>query len=106
MPACLTKYPSYLQSLLKSRPYILPLGGIKDTAKFDQSHKYIILLAHYTRMQTTTTLAIFAIVAAMGLIGVVTFTVLTVPQEAEAGCERGPAVSIAVNASKGRCFNP
>jgi hypothetical protein len=53
-------------------------------------------------------LAIIAIVAALGLLGVVVVTVLvTIPlQEAEAGCERGQAAGVAVNASKGRCFHP
>jgi hypothetical protein len=52
-------------------------------------------------------LAVFAIVAALGALGVVVVTVatLTIPvQEAEAGCERGAAVSLAANASRGRCF--
>ena len=53
-----------------------------------------------------TTLAIIAIVAALGLIGVLTITVVvTIPQEAEAACERGKAGSHAFNQSKGRCFD-
>ena len=49
----------------------------------------------------TTTLAIFAIVAAMGLIGVVAIAIMSVPEDAEArGCNNG----VAFNASKGRCF--
>jgi Flp pilus assembly protein CpaB len=47
------------------------------------------------------TLAIFAIVAAMGLVGVVAVTITSIPENAEAaGCNNG----IAFNASKGRCF--
>lgn len=47
-----------------------------------------------------------AIFAALGLVGVLTITVVTTPvQEAEArGCENGQAGSVAFNASKGRCF--
>jgi hypothetical protein len=56
-------------------------------------------------------LAIIAVVAALGLLGVVVVTVaVTIPlqqQQAEAapGCEEGfPSSSPAFNASKGRCF--
>ena len=51
-------------------------------------------------------LALIALVAALALLGVVLVTVaVTIPlQEAEAGCERGAAVGVAFNASKGRCF--
>jgi len=56
---------------------------------------------------STTSIAIIAIVAALALLGVVVVTVVTIPlQQAEAGCERGAAVSQAFNASKGRCFRP
>jgi hypothetical protein len=48
-----------------------------------------------------TTIAIIAIVAALALLGVVVVTVVTISQEAEA---RGCPHSVAVNASKGRCF--
>ena len=53
-------------------------------------------------------LALIALVAALALLGVVLVTVaVTIPlQEAEAGCERGAAVGVAFNASKGRCFRP
>ena len=58
--------------------------------------------------QKTMSIAIIAIVAALALLGVViVLAVVTIPlQEAEAGFERGKAVSIAFNASKGRCFLP
>jgi hypothetical protein len=46
-------------------------------------------------------LALIAVVAALGLLGVVVLTVVTISQEAEA---RGCPHSVAVNASKGRCF--
>jgi len=50
----------------------------------------------------TTTLAIFAIVAAMGLIGVVAIAIMSVPEDAEArGCKSG----VPFNASQGRCFH-
>jgi hypothetical protein len=46
----------------------------------------------------------FAIVAGLGLFGVLIVTISTIPQQqAEAaGCK----TSIAFNASKGRCFHP
>jgi hypothetical protein len=55
-----------------------------------------------------TTFAVIAVVSALAMFGAVFVTVaITLPlQEAEAGCERGAAVSLAFNASKGRCFNP
>lgn len=52
---------------------------------------------------TDKTLAIIAIVAAVGLLGLVVAETISVQQQAEA---RGCKNSIAVNASKGRCFNP
>jgi hypothetical protein len=52
-----------------------------------------------------TTLAIIAIVAALGLIGVLTITVVTIPQEAEAGCERGAGVNQSFPKSNGKCFD-
>jgi hypothetical protein len=55
----------------------------------------------------TTSIAVIAIVAALGVLGVaVVVAVMTIPvQEAEAGCERGNAGSLAFNQSKGRCFD-
>jgi hypothetical protein len=60
------------------------------------------------KMQNNNQLAMIALVAALALLGVVVVTVaVTIPlQEAEAGCERGAAVSQAFNASHGRCFRP
>jgi Flp pilus assembly protein CpaB len=54
-------------------------------------------------MSTESTLIIFAIVAALGLIGVVAVNIILTSEEAEA---RGCRTSTAVNASQGRCFNP
>jgi hypothetical protein len=54
-----------------------------------------------------TTLAIIAVFAAMGFIGAVAIEVMSVPQEVTAaGCSNAPlpGLSIAFNASKGRCF--
>lgn len=46
-------------------------------------------------------LAIFAIVAALGLVAVIAVETITIAQEAEArGCNR----SVPFNASQGRCF--
>jgi hypothetical protein len=52
-------------------------------------------------------IAIIAIVAALGVLGVViVLAVMTIPvQEAEAGCERGPAVNRSFERSIGRCFD-
>jgi hypothetical protein len=54
-------------------------------------------------MNKQTTLVIFALIAALGLVTVVAVDVLLTMQEAEAkGCSgRTPAL----NASKGRCFH-
>jgi len=57
-------------------------------------------------VELTTTLAIFAVVAALGMLGVVGVNVLLTIQEVDAeprptkGCNR----SIAYNASEGRCY--
>ena len=58
-------------------------------------------------MMTTTSMAVIAIVAALALLGVVILlAVMTIPvQEAEAGCERGPAVNRSFERSNGRCFD-
>jgi hypothetical protein len=54
----------------------------------------------------TTTLAIFAIVAAMGLVGVVAIQIILISEEAEAQKPRGCNRSISANASQGRCVEP
>jgi hypothetical protein len=58
-------------------------------------------------MTTITSIAVIAIVAALALLGVVILlAVMTIPvQEAEAGCERGPAVNRSFERSNGRCFD-
>lgn len=51
-------------------------------------------------METNSTLVIFAIIAALGLVTVVAVDIMLTTQEAEAkGCRN----SVAANASKGRC---
>jgi hypothetical protein len=59
---------------------------------------------HHSKEEKTTSIAIIAIVAALASLGVVVVSVaVTIPlqQQAEAaGCR----TSLAVNASKGRCF--
>ncbi|MGE5684613.1 MAG: hypothetical protein ACM3ZS_05655 [Nitrososphaerota archaeon] len=52
---------------------------------------------------SNTTLALIAIVAAVGLLGVVAIDIVTPPQEAEA---KGCRTSLAANASQGRCVQP
>jgi hypothetical protein len=49
----------------------------------------------------TTTMTIFAMVVAFGLIGVVVIEIVSTSQEVTA---RGCKTSIAFNASQGRCF--
>jgi len=54
-------------------------------------------------MNTETIPTVFAIVAALELVTVITVEALSIAQEAEAiGCNSGQAF----NASKGRCFHP
>jgi hypothetical protein len=52
-------------------------------------------------METNSTLVIFALIAALGLVTVVAVDIMLTMQEAEAkGCKNGQAL----NASQGRCF--
>jgi hypothetical protein len=52
-------------------------------------------------METNSTLVIFAIIAALGLVTVVAVDIMLTTQEAEAkGCNN----SVAANASRGRCI--
>jgi hypothetical protein len=57
--------------------------------------------------QKITSIAVIAIIAALALLGVViVLAVMTIPlQEAEAGCERGPAFNQSFAKSKGKCFD-
>jgi hypothetical protein len=54
-----------------------------------------------------TTVVVIAIVLALALLGVVMVLVANnlAIQEAEAGCERGPAVNRSFERSSGRCFD-
>lgn len=52
-----------------------------------------------------TTLVIIAILAALALLGAVAVTVLIIAPQAEAGCERGPAVNRSFERSNGKCFD-
>ena len=50
---------------------------------------------------STTSLALIAIISALGLVGVIAVDTISIVQDAEAaGCKN----SIAFNASQGRCF--
>jgi flagellar basal body-associated protein FliL len=54
----------------------------------------------------TISIAIIAIVAALALLGAVVITIVAAAPQAEAGCERrGPGFTVALNASKGKCFD-
>jgi hypothetical protein len=57
-------------------------------------------------MSTESTLIIFAIVAALGLVMVVAIDIMLTSQEAEAQKPRGCNRSVAANASQGRCVEP
>jgi hypothetical protein len=53
-------------------------------------------------METHTAIVLFALVAALGLVGVVVVDIMLTAQEAEArGCHSG----VAFNASRGRCLH-
>jgi hypothetical protein len=58
-------------------------------------------------MQNNNQLAIIALVAALGLLGLVMVLVANnlAIQEVEAGCERGPAVNKSLEKSNGKCFD-
>jgi hypothetical protein len=58
-------------------------------------------------MVNNTTFAIIAIVAALALLGLVMVLVANnlALQEADAGCERGPAVNKSFVNSNGKCFD-
>ena len=58
----------------------------------------------WSLLKTNSAVVIFAVVAALGLVTVVAVDIMLTAQEAEAS--RGCRLSIAVNASKGRCFQP
>jgi multidrug efflux pump subunit AcrB len=51
-------------------------------------------------MNTPQTLVIFALVAALGLVGIISVNIILTTQEAEASCEKGNAGSHAFNQSK------
>jgi hypothetical protein len=54
-------------------------------------------------METNSTLVIFAIIAALGLVTVIAVDIILTAQEVEA---KGCRTSVAANASKGRCIQP
>jgi hypothetical protein len=62
---------------------------------------------NHSKEEKTISIALIAIVSALALLGVViVLAVMTIPtQEAEAGCERGPAVNQSLQRSNGRCFD-
>jgi hypothetical protein len=61
----------------------------------------IYFVKYLEPMETNSTLVIFAIIAALGLVTVVAVDIVLTAQEAEA---KGCRTSQAVNASKGRCL--
>ena len=63
----------------------------------------IYFIKYLEPMETNSTLVIFALIAALGLVTVVAVDLLLTMQEAEA---KGCRTSQAVNASKGRCIQP
>lgn len=61
---------------------------------------------HFDSLMKTNSLAVIAIVSALGMIGVIGVSVLLTIQQidAEQPPTKGCRTSIAVNASEGRCF--
>jgi hypothetical protein len=57
-------------------------------------------------METNSTIVIFALVAALGIVTVIVVDIILTAQEAEAQKPRGCNRSVAANASQGRCVNP
>jgi hypothetical protein len=57
-------------------------------------------------MNTQSTIVLFALVAALGLVTVVAVDVILTIQDAEAQKPRGCNRSVAANASQGRCVSP
>ena len=57
-------------------------------------------------METHTAIVLFALVAALGLVGVIVVDIMLTAQEVEAQKPRGCNRSVAANASQGRCVEP
>jgi hypothetical protein len=57
-------------------------------------------------METKSTLVIFALIAALGLVAIVAVDIILTAQEVEAQKPRGCNRSVAANASQGRCIEP
>jgi hypothetical protein len=51
------------------------------------------------------TLVILVLIMGLGLVTVVAIDAILSMQEAEAGCERGPAVNRSFERSSGKCFD-
>jgi hypothetical protein len=69
-----------------------------------KQYSYLFKRSHKKIMNTEDTLVIFALVAALGLVGVVAIDIMLTLQEAEArGC---PGTSPGANASRLRCIRP
>jgi hypothetical protein len=57
-------------------------------------------------METHTGIVLFALVAAVGMVGVIVVDIMLTAEEAEAQKPRGCNRSVAANASQGRCVEP
>jgi Flp pilus assembly protein CpaB len=57
-------------------------------------------------METHTAIVLFALLTALGLVGVVVVDIMLTAQEVEAQKPRGCNRSVAANASQGRCVEP
>jgi hypothetical protein len=62
---------------------------------------YFPILTKHEKMNTEAMIALFALAAALGLLGVIAVDAFTIQQVDASGCNNG----IAFNASKGRCFH-
>jgi hypothetical protein len=57
-------------------------------------------------METHTGILLFALVAAVGMVGVIVVDIMLTAEEAETQKPRGCNRSVAANASQGRCVEP
>ena len=66
----------------------------------------IYFVKYLEPMETNSTLVIFALIAALGLVTVVAIDIMLTIQDVEAQKPRGCNRSVAANASQGRCVEP
>ena len=67
---------------------------------FTRNFYYLTIRTKHENMNSEAIIAIFALVAALGLLGVIAVDAFTIQNVDARGCNNG----VAFNASKGRCF--